>query len=183
MAAILLIRSVGMAVRSSSCIVLHARRSAAHALVRASRKMTSFETITPSNQRELSRHLEESWREGCSLGKRQEEPSYTSTLVCVTRHITRQSKRAKTCDWKWWRKGGGVGSHLTHPSRHNQQNCTKYERRRVTMELPSALCYVWLSVIMTMDLVGVTWWIHPAVLSDGHVWSPWDKCPPARQEL
>ena len=106
MAAILLIRSVGMAVRSSSCIVLHARRSAAHALVRASRKMTSFETITPSNQRELSRHLEESWREGCSLGKRQEEPSYTSTLVCVTRHITRQSKRPKTCDRKLRRKGG-----------------------------------------------------------------------------
>ena len=76
-APILLIRSVGMAVRSLSCIVLHARRSAAHALVRASRKITFFETITPSNQRELSRHLEESWREGCSLGKRLEEPSYT----------------------------------------------------------------------------------------------------------
>ena len=44
-------------------------------------------------------------------------------------------------------------------------------------------CYVWLSVIMTMDLVGVTYCIHPAVLSNRLVWLPWDNCPPVRQEL
>ena len=46
MAPILLICSVGMAVWSSSCIVLHARRSAARALVRASRQMASFKTMS-----------------------------------------------------------------------------------------------------------------------------------------
>ena len=51
------------------------------------------------------------------------------------------------------------------------------------MELPSAPCYVRLSVIMTMDLVGVTWCFHPAVLSDRHVRLPLDNFPPARQEL
>ena len=45
------------------------------------------------------------------------------------------------------------------------------------------ICYVWLSVIIMMDLVGVTYCIHPAVLSDRHVWLPWGNCPPVRQEL
>ena len=36
---------------------------------------------------------------------------------------------------------------------------------------------------MTIDLVGVTYCIHPAVLSNRHIWLPWDNCPPARQEL
>ena len=50
------------------------------------------------------------------------------------------------------------------------------------MELPSAPCYVWLSAIK-MDSVGVTYCIHPAVLSNRLVWLPWDNCPPVRQEL
>ena len=46
-----------------------------------------------------------------------------------------------------------------------------------------SFCYVWLSVIMTMDLVGVTYCIHPAVLSNRLVWLPWENCPPrARRE-
>ena len=60
----------------------------------------------PSNRLELSRRLSGVGGRGAPWGNAWRNPPTPSRLTGVTRHITRQSKRPKTCDRKLRRKGG-----------------------------------------------------------------------------